>query len=96
MSFLKFLYFCIQPDNCLSLVLSGKLRVEAGRDRYISNVGAWELIASDAVTSPEGVYSPDFNAVLISDSFRCLRISRELFQAFLEGTIAQPLKKAKP
>jgi len=63
----------------LTLVLSGKLTVVAGKDNFRSDAGPWSVLGADAICQEEGTYIPDFTAFVGSDRVRMLRISRKEF-----------------
>lgn len=84
--------------NACCLVLSGRVAVLAGKDEFYSELGPWSLVGSDAVKLPDGTYLPDFTAYIVSDSVRCLWITKSDVTDLLEcGTGgAVPKRKLKP
>lgn len=47
------------------LVLTGKMIVLAGRDRFRSEAGPWTILGADALVMPSGSrYTPDFSAYI--------------------------------
>ena len=60
------------------------MTIEAGRDKYRSVIGSWEIMASEVLVKPVE-YSPDYNAWVSSEKLRCLRISRGDYQNVLQG-----------
>eukprot|EP01041_Mallomonas_annulata_P006532 gene6532-13226_t len=65
-----------KPSETCTLVISGTLEVRAGKDGFKSELGPFSLIGADALLDlPEG-YTPDFSAVVSSDTLRCLQITR--------------------
>lgn len=68
------------------LVLTGKMIVLAGRDRFRSEAGPWTILGADALVMPSGSrYTPDFSAYIATESLRCVRISREEFKKAKSG-----------
>jgi CRP-like cAMP-binding protein len=67
----------------LTLVLSGKLSVSAGKDEFRSEAGPWTVLGSDAVAMEEGTYLPDFTAYIATDTVRCIQISRHAWLSFV-------------
>eukprot|EP01012_Entosiphon_sulcatum_P019867 TRINITY_DN24830_c0_g1_i1.p1 TRINITY_DN24830_c0_g1~~TRINITY_DN24830_c0_g1_i1.p1 ORF type:complete len:542 (+),score=136.07 TRINITY_DN24830_c0_g1_i1:40-1665(+) len=59
-----------------TLILSGKVEVESGKDRFHTELGAWGLLALRALQDQPFV--PDFTARALSDT-RVLRISASLY-----------------
>ena len=75
-------------ESCdyMILVLTGKLIVLAGRDRFRSEAGPWTILGADALVMPEdSSYTPDFSAYIATETLRCVRISREEFQKAKSG-----------
>lgn len=64
-----------------TLILSGKVTIFAGQDKFRSDVGAWTLLGSQALTDPD--YMPDFTAYVAESPCRCLQIPRDSFNAAL-------------
>ena len=57
-------------DIC-TLILSGRVTVLAGADKFRSDVSSWTVLASSALT--DSSYVPDFTAFVSSGPCRCLR-----------------------
>ena len=56
------LYQFDKPDNCCTLVLSGKMLINAGRSGFRSEAGPWTVLAADALTKDDGnQYIADFS-----------------------------------
>lgn len=72
-----------QVDTFCTLILSGVLEIHAGADNFHAEAHRFEILATSALTSPAGTYSPDFSAYIKSDVVRCLRISNAQFQTAL-------------
>ena len=62
-------------QRCI-LVLSGKVVIHAGKDQFRSEMGPWSLLGADALSVPDGQFSPDFSAFILSDSIRFLVITK--------------------
>ena len=72
--------------DSMILVLTGKLIVLAGRDRFRSEAGPWTILGADALVMPSGgAYTPDFSAYIATETLRCIRVSREEFQKARSG-----------
>jgi len=63
------------PTTFCTLILNGKVTVKAGRDEFSVELGAWSIMAADALVMAESQYSPDFVAFVTSDSVRMVRLS---------------------
>ena len=64
----------VQSVECV-LILSGKVVVLAGKDKFRSELGPWTLLGSDALDDDIG-FVPDFTAYVVSDNARLLKIKR--------------------
>lgn len=62
-------------SNAATLILNGRIGVQAGNEGFYSELGAWSCIAADAILEQEGTYIPDFTAFVISDTVRFLQIT---------------------
>ena len=62
------------------LVLHGRMVVFAGKEGFKVELGSWTVLGADALLVEEGSYVPDFTASIDSDSFRCLYMSRAIWQ----------------
>eukprot|EP01029_Cantina_marsupialis_P012982 TRINITY_DN2879_c0_g1_i2.p1 TRINITY_DN2879_c0_g1~~TRINITY_DN2879_c0_g1_i2.p1 ORF type:complete len:503 (+),score=170.14 TRINITY_DN2879_c0_g1_i2:400-1908(+) len=65
-------------DTHCTLILSGKIKILAGREAFECEAGPWRVLAAEALVEEEGTYVPDFSATLMED-VRCLRIARHDF-----------------
>jgi len=72
------------PDDVCTLVLSGKVTVLAGADRFRSDVSSWCLLAAGALL--DSSYQPDFTAFVSHGPCRCLRISYSRFAAAVDAS----------
>jgi len=61
----------------LTLVLDGTITILDGTE---SEVGAWSILAADALLENDGEYAPHFTAFVSSTQARCLLISRSMYQ----------------
>mmetsp|Transcript_15239 Transcript_15239/g.40903 ORF Transcript_15239/g.40903 Transcript_15239/m.40903 type:complete len:754 (-) Transcript_15239:80-2341(-) len=66
------------------LLLQGKLKIIAGEEGFLSEVGAWTLLARGALKMNE--YVPDFSAESLEFPLRFIRISKENYAAALRLT----------
>lgn len=75
-----------ETDVC-TLVLSGKVTVFVGEEKFRTDLGSWSVLGIGALTNP--VYKPDFDAFVSSGPCRCIRISRERFNAAVDASMAE-------
>lgn len=75
----ELLYSKGEVTNLCTLILSGKVTVLAGIDGFRSDAGAWTVLGSQALTQSD--YKPDFSAYVSTGPCRCLRLSREAYNA---------------
>jgi len=75
-----------KATNVFSLVLSGKVIVRAGVERFESDLGPWSFLGSNSMVQP--AYVPDFDADAIRP-FRILQISRSDFLAATRATLVR-------
>ena len=78
-----YIYNRNRPATKLTLVLSGKLSVAAGKDAFRSEAGPWTVLGNDAITSEEGLYMPDFSAFVATEQVRCVQISRAAYASHI-------------
>jgi metal transporter CNNM len=92
------LYKRSEPANYCTLILTGKVVVLAGRDKFKTDAGAWRVLGTDALMSDD--FEPDFSAFVNcekrsggagvqdtdSTKIRCLKITRETFTVGLAAT----------
>lgn len=63
--------------NACTLVLNGQLKVIRDSDpKKEIDIGPYELIGSEALSSEEGIFVSNFSAYIASDELRCLRIMK--------------------
>mmetsp|Transcript_17252 Transcript_17252/g.56065 ORF Transcript_17252/g.56065 Transcript_17252/m.56065 type:complete len:874 (-) Transcript_17252:45-2666(-) len=66
-----------EPADYAVLVLSGKLSVLAGKDKFRAEAGPWTVLGADAlVTPPDEHYVPDFSAHVATETARLVYIHR--------------------
>jgi metal transporter CNNM len=70
------LYKRNKPSNVCTLILSGRVTVQAGKDMFRSEVGPWSLLGADSLEQEDGSYVPDYTAFVSSDVVRCLIITK--------------------
>ena len=75
-------------DFC-TVVLSGKIVVMSGADRFKSDVSSWGVLASRALTDPD--YVPDFSAWVPPSQntlggCRCIKLDRKSFWDAVDNT----------
>eukprot|EP00668_Euglena_longa_P004283 GGOE01005020.1.p1 GENE.GGOE01005020.1~~GGOE01005020.1.p1 ORF type:complete len:535 (-),score=147.46 GGOE01005020.1:527-2110(-) len=70
------LYTRGQPSEWFTLILSGKVDVVTGVDKFHCKLGAWDWLAVHALT--EEKYIPDFTA-LVSSNCRVLQVPRQRY-----------------
>lgn len=73
-----------KPTDICTLILSGRVTVLAGADRFRSDVSSWTVLASSALTIPS--YVPDFTAFVSSGPCRCLQFTRQDYVAAVDAS----------
>ncbi|KAL3762138.1 hypothetical protein ACHAWU_001589 [Discostella pseudostelligera] len=78
----------VSADFC-TVVLSGKIVVMSGADRFKSDVSSWGVLASRALTDPE--YVPDFSAWVPPNQnslggCRCIKLDRKSYWDAVDNT----------
>jgi metal transporter CNNM len=78
----------VSADFC-TVVLSGKIVVMSGADRFKSDVSSWGVLASRALTDPE--YTPDFSAWVPPNQnslggCRCIKLDRKSYWDAVDNT----------
>lgn len=78
----------VSADFC-TIVLSGKIMVMSGADRFRSDVSNWGVLATRALIDPS--YVPDFTAWVLPNSnqaggCRCVKIDRSSFARAVDNT----------
>jgi len=77
------------PADFCTIVLSGKIMVMSGADRFRSDVSNWGVLATRALIDPS--YVPDFTAWVLPTSSqaggcRCVKIDRSSFAGAMDNT----------
>ncbi|KAL7466285.1 hypothetical protein ACHAXS_006590 [Conticribra weissflogii] len=77
------------PSDFCTLVLSGKITVMSGADRFRSDVSNWGVLATRALT--EAVYTPDFSAWVVPNpngtgGCRCVKLDKKAFFGAVDNT----------
>lgn len=77
------------PADFCTVVLSGKIMVMSGADRFRSDVSNWGVLATRALIDPS--YVPDFTAWVLPSSnqasgCRCVKIDRSSFAGAVDNT----------
>lgn len=80
-----------ESDVC-TLILSGKVTVLAGVDKFRSDVSNWSVLGSSALKQHS--YHPDFTAFVSSGPCRCLRFTRSRFLAAVDASAIE--RRANP
>jgi hypothetical protein len=79
------------PTDFCTIVLSGKIMVMSGADRFRSDVSNWGVLATRALTDP--TYIPDFTAWVLPNSqahvCRCVKFSRSTFASAVDNTAVE-------
>lgn len=70
-----------------TIVLSGKVTVLAGIDKFRSDVSSWTVLG--ALALKELTYTPDFSAFVSVGPCRCLQISNKRFAAAVDASVAE-------
>lgn len=82
-----------RASSTMTLVLSGRLAVVAGKDGFRSDAGPWTVLGCDALLQEEGGYIPDFTAYIATENVRCIRVSRfDFAQAILKLSVEDTRK----
>ncbi len=75
-----------ETDVC-TLLLSGKVTVFVGEEKFRTDLGSWSVLGIGALTN--SVYKPDFDAFVSSGPCRCIRITRARFNAAVDASAAE-------
>jgi metal transporter CNNM len=80
------------PANFCTVVLSGKIMVMAGSDKFRSDVSNWGVLASRALTDP--AYVPDFSAWVLPNQngvggCRCVKLDRKAFYNAVDNSAVE-------
>lgn len=77
------------PADFCTVVLTGKLTVMSGADKFRSDVSNWGVLGTKALTDPS--YVPDFSAWVVptsteSGGCRCIKLNRNSFFNAVDNT----------
>ena len=80
------------PANFCIVVLSGRILVIAGADKFRSEISNWGVIASRALTDP--AYIPDFSAWVLPNQngvggCRCIKLDRMAYSNAVDNTAVE-------
>lgn len=73
-----FLYRSGEETDFMVMVLTGKLVVLAGEDKFRAEAGPWSVIGAEALKRSS--YTPDFSAYVGSDHLRFIEITKKQFE----------------
>jgi len=76
----------VQSDVC-TLILSGKVTVLAGKDKFRSDVSSWTVLAASALK--DSSYVPDFTAFVSSGPCRCIQLNQAMFAAAVDASVIE-------
>lgn len=83
----------VKCDSC-TLILSGKVTVLAGADRFRSDVSSWSVLGAAVFT--DVTYRPDFSAFVSGGPCRCLRLTKENFDKAVDASAVERTAPAAP
>ncbi|KAL7447137.1 hypothetical protein ACHAXM_010574 [Skeletonema potamos] len=80
------------PADFCTIILSGKIMVMSGADRFRSDVSNWGVLATRALTDPS--YVPDFTAWVLpttnqTGGCRCVKVNRSSFDGAVDNTAVE-------
>lgn len=80
------------PANFCTVVLSGKITVMSGADKFRSDVSSWSVLATRAMIDPS--YVPDFTAWVLPNAnqtggCRCVKINSSSFAGAVDNTTVE-------
>lgn len=80
------------PADFCTIILSGKIMVMSGADRFRSDVSNWGVLATRALTDPS--YVPDFTAWVLPTTHqaggcRCVKVDRSSFDGAVDNTAVE-------
>ncbi|KAL3799436.1 hypothetical protein HJC23_013891 [Cyclotella cryptica] len=93
----EFLYERGVPADFCTLVLTGKLTVMSGADKFRSDVSNWGVLGTRALTDPS--YVPDFSAWVVptphgTSGCRCIKLDRGSFFHAVDNTALEKTGRA--
>lgn len=77
----------VGPTDICTLILSGKVTVLVGEDKFRSDLSTWTVLGSSSLSNTN--YFPDFTAFVSNGPCRCLRFSRKQFQAAVDASAVE-------
>jgi len=82
-----------KKETWCTVLLNGKMMIQAGRDGFRSEAGAWSVLAAECLVQEEGAYISDFTAY-VAENTRCIRIScTEYMKMFDRKKILEPISE---
>ena len=63
----------VQTDHC-TLILTGKVRVITGTEKFNIIMGPWNILGVNALNKESSTYIPDFSAYIFSEKVRLLHL----------------------
>jgi metal transporter CNNM len=85
----RYLYHKEHVNTFCTVVLTGKVEINAGKEDFQSFCGPWSVLAAETLAAPEGGYAPDFSAV-VREKVRCIRIASREFAALADPRYSRP------
>lgn len=79
----------VGPTNVCTLILSGKVTVLVGADRFRTDLSSWSVLGSSSLSNTN--YVPDFTAYVSSGPCRCLQFTREEFNSAVDASAVERL-----
>lgn len=89
------LYRKDKPATHFTLILSGKMKVVAGKEGFISELGPWSSLGSQVLAVKQGTYNADFHASVLSETLRCIRFSNKQLETFQSNTTKNAVANEK-
>eukprot|EP00586_Coscinodiscus_wailesii_P009841 CAMPEP_0172512738 /NCGR_PEP_ID=MMETSP1066-20121228/246817_1 /TAXON_ID=671091 /ORGANISM="Coscinodiscus wailesii, Strain CCMP2513" /LENGTH=626 /DNA_ID=CAMNT_0013292675 /DNA_START=603 /DNA_END=2483 /DNA_ORIENTATION=+ len=83
------LYASGQPTDSTTIILSGKVTVLAGKDKFRSDASSWSVLAPNALI--DSSYTPDFTAYVSDGPCRCISITRDQFTLAVDASVSEKL-----
>ena len=72
------------PCDFCTLIISGKVAVLVGDDKFRTDVSSWSLLGAGALK--DASYKPDFSAFVSAGPCRCICIRRDRFSAAVDAS----------
>ena len=77
----------VGPTDVCTLILSGKVTVLVGEDKFRSDLSSWSVLGNTSLSNIN--YVPDFTAFVSNGPCRCLKFSRKEFQAAVDASAVE-------